>query len=119
MTEEAIKTLVELGCTISYPAKWEREEYIGNATIRIYNGYFSKPEILVDTQKELYRSFPVEELNAAVRYFCSTVFTASNLCYRQGDVLRELNAQGKYVDLDNEKSWERVEKLRQEKLANE
>ena len=111
-----IKQLLLEGCGINMPYKSDKESWDSESKIRIFSGYFGKPEIIVETTIDSSRTFDLLEIDEAIKYFEDFVFNPNNLMYKMNETLCELNENGDYPELDDDDDYDRVRAIIEEKL---
>lgn len=113
-----IKELLLEGCMISYSYKEKVTEWVGEAKIHIFAGYFSKPKIIFECYSEIggRKEWDIDKLDEAIERFENVVFNKKNLMYKVNETVRELSLTGKDVDLDDEEDYLIVRNIINKKL---
>ena len=114
-----IKELLLNGCIISMPYKQEKDEWVGDAKLYIFDGYFEvKPKICFDSSYHR-KEWEIKDIDQAIDFFFKTAFSSENLWYKVPEVQRELNEKRKFFDMEIEEDYEKIMNLRSEKLKEE
>lgn len=110
-----IKEFLLEGGRITHSHKKIVTEWVGQVSIYIFAGYYKKPYIIIDGDITPIH-YPLNEIDKAINHYESIVFSPVNIMYKMHETICELCEKGNEVDLDNEKSFEKVNTLRKAKV---
>lgn len=112
-----IKELLLEGCRIAMPYKVEKEEWVGETKIFIFDGGFGcLPKIIVegDYCNGYRKEFEVSQIDEAILYFNNNAFSKENLMYKMNEVVKNITKDNPEFDLEEDEDLETAMKARQE-----
>jgi hypothetical protein len=116
-----IKELLLEGCRISIPYKVEKEEWVGETKIHIFEGGFGcLPKIIVegDYCNGYQKEFEIEQIDEAIKYFNDHAFNKENLMYKRNPAMLMVTKDIPDIDLEDKTDYMMIEKIRL-KLIND
>jgi hypothetical protein len=111
-----VKEFLTEGGRMSFPYKRELKEWVGEAKLYIFPGYYSKPKVIFENGYERLE-WPLDEIDNAIKHFETSVFSPVNLMYKMQPSVIEVMNTGQHVDLDDEEDFEKVNTIRKMKVA--
>lgn len=110
-----IKQLLLDGITLTIPYKRALKEWVGEVKIYVFAGYWKKPSVIIDGSVER-MEWPLEQIDEAINHFKGVAFSPSNIMYKMQAAIIEVVESGDDVDLDNQKSFDKVNAIRKAKI---
>ncbi len=110
-----IKQFLLEGGRIAHSHKKIITEWVGQVSIYIFAGYYKKPYIIIDGDITPIH-YSLNEIDKAIEHYKSIVFSPTNIMYKMHETICELCEKGEEVDLDDEKTFQRVNALRKAKI---
>jgi len=111
----SLKDFLLEGGRISHPYKRVKGEWVGEAKLYGFAGYYSKPKIIFDSGYERIE-WNLDQIDEAINHFQKVVYNPANLHYKMFEAVVEFTSKGEEVDLDDEKDYERVNTVRKAKI---
>lgn len=111
-----IKELLLEGCTIKMEYKEKKNEYVGDVSLYIFPGYWSKPKIALRSNY-IMKEWEIDQIDEAIEFFEDMVFNKNNLQYKMNETIRELTLSDEFVDLEIKKDYDKVRSIIDSKIS--